>query len=137
MSTPADLTGARRNAEATLQSSCTVTRPGVDTVDNNGAITTGTPSPVWAGLCSISPETSTARTATRGDDRMTGGLVVRIPATRGTTATTHGDPATVMVGDTLTIDGVTYVARAILDRTIEVLRRVQVVVFADAEQVPR
>ena len=130
---------ARATAEGTLTAACTVTRPGVDSVHaTTGAITAGAPTTVWAGACSISPQSaSPSRTGTLGDDRLTGTHVARIPAEAGTRSTTAGNPRMIRPGDTLTTGGDTYIVKAILDRTTEVLRRLSLDAYVDAEQVPR
>lgn len=129
---------ARARAETTLTADGTVTHPGDDTYDpDTGQIVTATPATIWTGRCSLSPPTSQDRTLTAGDDRLIGALVCRLPVGPETCSTTAGHPASIAVGDTLTVDGSPYVVRAIHDRTTMALRRLLVTEIDDAQAVPR
>jgi len=129
---------SRAIAETTLTSTGVATRPGTDTVHPaTGAVTAGQATPVWSGVCSLSPATRDDRTHTLGDDRILGAMIARLPATADTHSTASGDPLAVRTGDHLAIDGDTYVVRTILRRSTEILRRLIVQRATDTEGVPR
>lgn len=132
------MSAARRAAEATLGDTGTVTRAGADTYDDTAfEFVTATPTTVWAGVCSLGPAGSTARTDSAGDDRLIATRIARIPAVSNRANTTSGDVDDIAVGDLLTIGAETYTVRSVQHRTTEVLRRLAVVSLADSEDVPR
>lgn len=130
--------GARQTAEQTLTADGTVTRGNGDIYDpETGSITPGAPDVIWSGCCSLSPATGHDRTLTAGDDRLLDALVCRLPVDADSCSTDQGDPAAIKTGDLLTVAGVPFVVKAVLDRTSMVLRRLLVIEAVDAQGVPR
>lgn len=115
-------------AEATLTDTCTITRQGEATFDPTTGPSNGADIVVYAGRCSIlQPGGVTRRTDTGADDRSMSIRIVLLP--EGTDGIQPGDIFTAPGHDD-------YPVKKILDRTHEVLSRIEVIDDTDAGQVP-
>lgn len=96
----------RRRARARLTAQGVITRPsGPPTLDGNDEAVTPPPTIVWAGPCSIAPQSNQGREATRGD-RQIDGREWQVAVTVSPGDDEVGDSSAAMRGDTFTATGV-------------------------------
>lgn len=99
----------RKQAELLMESTCVITRKGVDTLDSNGVVVPGTTTTVYSGKCRLRmPDARSNTVAAAGQSLAVQSPTLSIPVTASGSGNVRPDDVAVI---TSTLDPATVTAR--------------------------